>query len=119
MMLHRIARVRRSLLSALALGLICTPILTTACLGQEAGAPPVSPAHYVVLIDLGGFRWDYITHDGAKNLQSIGKSGVIATDGMLPSYPSSTWPNVWTLVTGLYPGHHGIVANRFFEPATK
>ena len=77
-----------------------------------AGAP-----HTVVLILLSGFRWDYAARDDAKNLLALGKSGVSAPRGMLPSFPASTWPNAWTLVTGLYPGHHGIVADTFFDPA--
>jgi alkaline phosphatase D len=86
---------------------------------QEPEANLAQPQHIVVLVDLGGFRWDYATHDGATNLLALGKSGVAAPQGMLPSYPSSTWPNAWTLVTGLYPGHHGIVADQFFDPARK
>ena len=38
---------------------------------------------------------------------------------MIPSYPSLTFPNHYTLVTGLYPEHHGIVANNFYDPARK
>ena len=46
----------------------------------------------------------------------FGKAGVWAPEGMLPSYPSLTFPNHYTLVTGLYPEHHGIVANSFLDP---
>ena len=38
---------------------------------------------------------------------------------MIPSYPSVTFPNHYTIVTGLYPEHHGIVANTFYDPARK
>jgi alkaline phosphatase D len=38
---------------------------------------------------------------------------------MLPSYPSLTFPNHFTIVTGLYPEHHGLVANNFYDPARK
>jgi alkaline phosphatase D len=38
---------------------------------------------------------------------------------MLPSYPSLTFPNHFTIVTGLYPEHHGLVANSFYDPATQ
>lgn len=38
---------------------------------------------------------------------------------MLPSYPSLTFPNHYTIVTGLYPEHHGIVANSFWDPDRK
>ncbi len=71
--------------------------------------------HYVVLVSLDGFRWDYAKRYGAKNLLAIAKVGASAPDGMLPSYPSVTFPNHYTLVTGLYPEHHGIVAMSFFN----
>src|SRR5579863_6312719 len=74
-------------------------------------------AHYVVLVSLDGFRWDYAKHDGAVNLLALGKKGVWAPVGMLPSYPSLTFPNHFTIVTGLYPEHHGLVANSFYDPA--
>ena len=74
-----------------------------------------SQKHYVVLVSLDGFRWDYAKKYGAKNLLAIAAHGASAPDGMLPSYPSLTFPNHYTLVTGLYPEHHGIVANSFYD----
>jgi len=73
--------------------------------------------HYVVLVSLDGFRWDYAKRDNAAHLLALGKQGVWAPEGMLPSYPSLTFPNHFTIVTGLYPEHHGLVANTFFDPA--
>ena len=72
-------------------------------------------AHYVVLVSLDGFRWDYARRDGATHLLALGKRGVWAPEGMLPSYPSLTFPNHYTIVTGLYPEHHGLVANSFYD----
>lgn len=72
--------------------------------------------HYLVLVSLDGFRWDYAARDNATHLLAIGRAGVWAPDGMLPAYPSLTFPNHYTLVTGLYPEHHGIVANSFLDP---
>ena len=72
-------------------------------------------AHYVVLVSLDGFRWDYAKRDDATHLLSLGKHGVWAPLGMLPSYPSLTFPNHFTIVTGLYPEHHGLVANSFYD----
>ena len=71
--------------------------------------------HYVVLVSLDGFRWDYAKRDGAKNLLALGKKGVWAPEGMLPSFPSLPFPNHFTIVTGLYPEHHGLVANSFYD----
>jgi predicted AlkP superfamily pyrophosphatase or phosphodiesterase len=72
-------------------------------------------AHYVVLVSLDGFRWDYAKRDRAENLLALGKKGVWAPEGMMPSYPSLTFPNHFTMVTGLYPEHHGLVANSFYD----
>ena len=73
--------------------------------------------HYVVLVSLDGFRWDYAKRDNASHLLALGKQGVWAPEGMLPSYPSLTFPNHFSIVTGLYPEHHGLVANSFLDPA--
>ena len=73
-------------------------------------------AHYLVLVSLDGFRWDYAKRDGAVHLLQLGKEGVWAPEGMLPSFPSLTFPNHFTIVTGLYPEHHGLVANSFYDP---
>jgi predicted AlkP superfamily pyrophosphatase or phosphodiesterase len=89
----------------------------------EVPHPDNSPAqiakHYVVLVSLDGFRYDYAKLYGAPHLDAIAKDGASAPDGMLPSYPSVTCPNHYTLVTGLYPEHHGIVAMNFYDPARK
>jgi alkaline phosphatase D len=75
--------------------------------------------HYVVLVSIDGFRYDYAKLYGATHLESIGKDGASTPNGMLPSYPSITFPNHYTMVTGLYPEHHGIVAMSFYDPARK
>jgi predicted AlkP superfamily pyrophosphatase or phosphodiesterase len=49
----------------------------------------------------------------------MAKDGASAPEGMLPSYPSLTFPNHLTLVTGLYPEHHGIVANSFYDACAR
>jgi predicted AlkP superfamily pyrophosphatase or phosphodiesterase len=72
-------------------------------------------AHYVVLVSLDGFRWDYTKKYGASDLLALGKQGVWAPEGMLPSYPSLTFPNHYAIVTGLYPEHNGLVANAFLD----
>ncbi len=82
-----------------------------------ANSAAARTAHYVVLVSLDGFRWDYAKRDGATHLLEIGKEGVWAPEGMLPSFPSLTFPNHYTIVTGLYPEHHGLVANSFYDPA--
>lgn len=75
--------------------------------------------HYLVLVSLDGFRWDYAERDGASHLLALGKQGTWAPEGMLPSYPALGLPNRFTLVTGLYPGRHGLVAESFYDPDRK
>ncbi len=93
------------------------PALPLVHFASEPNSAAAQKAHYVVLVSLDGFRWDYAKHDGAANLLAIGKKGVWAPEGMLPSYPSLTFPNHFTIVTGLYPEHHGLVANSFYDSA--
>ena len=101
------------LFCAAAFGQDLTPVVHT-------DNPPNTAAqqakHYVILVSLDGFRYDYPQKYGAPHIQSMAITGASAPDGMLPSYPSITFPNHITLVTGLYPEHHGIVANTFYDP---
>jgi len=69
---------------------------------------------YVILISADGFRSDFSIKYGAKFLQSRAALGVKA-DAMIPSYPTLTFPNHYSIVTGLYPAHHGLVDNRYFD----
>ena len=72
--------------------------------------------HYVILVSLDGFRWDYPRKYGSAHLLKLGAKGASAPEGMLPVYPSLTFPNHISIVTGLYPEHHGIVGNSFWDP---
>lgn len=62
-----------------------------------------------------GFRWDYVDRGITPNVQRLTEEGVRGT--LVPSFPTKTFPNHYTLVTGLYPDHHGIVANSFWDPS--
>ncbi len=75
--------------------------------------------HYVILVSLDGFRYDYPRLYHAQNLLALASRGASAVNGMIPSYPTVTFPNHWSIITGLYPEHHGIVANEFYDPARK
>jgi predicted AlkP superfamily pyrophosphatase or phosphodiesterase len=82
-----------------------------------ANSAQAMKARYVVLVSLDGFRWDYAKKYGATHLLALGKQGVWAPQGMLPSYPSLTFPNHYAMATGLYPEHSGLVANGFVDEA--
>ncbi len=69
---------------------------------------------YVIMISADGFRHDYAEKYGAYNLLNLSSQGIQA-ESMIPSFPSKTFPNHYTLVTGLYPAHHGLVSNSFYD----
>jgi predicted AlkP superfamily pyrophosphatase or phosphodiesterase len=70
---------------------------------------------YLVLLSLDGFRWDYAERDGATHLLALGKGGAWAPEGMMPSFPAVGVSNRFTVVTGFYPGHHGLIAESFYD----
>jgi arylsulfatase A-like enzyme len=92
------------------------PVITV---DHGANSPQQMAKPYVILVSLDGFRYDYVKRYHGEHLLALGAEGASAPDGMLPSYPSITFPNHYTIVTGLYPEHHGIVANNFYDPARK
>jgi predicted AlkP superfamily pyrophosphatase or phosphodiesterase len=71
---------------------------------------------YVILISADGFRYDLADKYQAKNLIRLSSSGV-AADYMQSVFPTLTFPNHYSIITGEYPGHNGIVDNSFFDPA--
>ena len=73
---------------------------------------------YVILISADGFRSDFADKYDAGYLKSKRSLGVSAPS-MIPSYPTLTFPNHYTIVTGLYPAHHGLVNNRYYDPASR
>lgn len=79
-------------------------------------APEQRTKPYVVLVSVDGFRYDYARLYGARHLLEMAKRGASAPDGMVPVFPPVTFSNEYTLVTGLYPEHHGIVGERFYDP---
>jgi predicted AlkP superfamily pyrophosphatase or phosphodiesterase len=85
--------------------------------GPNARAQLAKP--YVILVSLDGFRYSYATQYGAPTLARLAAEGASAPEGMIPSFPSVTFPNHFSIITGLYPEHHGIVENSFFDPARK
>ena len=69
--------------------------------------------NYTVIISLDGLRWDYLDTYDVPFLNQLAREGVKAV--MQPSFPSKTFPNHYTLATGLTPDHHGIIANNFWD----
>src|SRR5688572_12936138 len=109
------ARGRLALLLALAVALI-------ACAGTR---PPSGPAlsepeasrrakPIVILVSLDGWRWDYLDRAQAPRLRALARAGV-RSEGLIPPFPSKTFPSHYTIVTGLYPEHHGIISNNMID----
>ena len=71
---------------------------------------------YIILISADGFRYDLADKYKAENLIRLRASGV-AADFMQPVFPSLTFPNHYSIATGDYPSHNGIVDNNFYDPA--
>lgn len=89
------------------------PATAPAPLAAGVDAAPRAPVTILVSID--GFRPDYLDRGITPNLSRLAAEGV--TGPMRPSFPSKTYPNHWTLVTGLRPDRHGITANSMEDPA--
>ncbi len=83
-----------------------------------AGAARLLPAEraIVILVSLDGFRADYLERLSPPHLLQLAKAGVVA-DGLIPQFPSKTFPNHYTLVTGLTLAHHGIISNNMRDPS--
>ena len=75
-------------------------------------APGTGDSPYLILISIDGFSWDYLSTYPTPALDRIAQSGVRA-ESLRPVFPSLTFPNHYSIATGLYPSEHGIVHNRF------
>lgn len=102
-------------LPALALGL-------SACVSVvQRSAAPVPPAAaevrapVTILVSIDGFRPDYLSREATPVLHALAASGAQAS--MRPSFPTMTFPNHHTLVTGLRPDRHGVIENTMEDPA--
>lgn len=95
----------RSLLAALALLLV--PAVAVAQADED---------RVVILIGIDGFRADYLERGLTPTLSRLAAEGATAEGGMRPSFPTVTFPNFYTLATGLHPDHHGLVYNTMRDP---
>ncbi len=70
---------------------------------------------YLILVGIDGFRHDYFEHFETPTFDQIASAGAKA-EALIPPFPSLTFPSFYSIATGLYPGNHGIVGNRFLDP---
>ena len=82
--------------------------------GALIAASPVGGEPLLIVLSIDGFRFDYLWRGRTPALLSLIQRGVVAP--LRPQYPSYTFPNHYTLVTGLLPSKHGIVSNHFYDP---
>ena len=75
-------------------------------------APEQRDNPYLILISIDGFRWDYQDLYDTPAMNRIARNGVRA-DALVPVFPTLTFPNHYSIATGLYPANHGLVGNRF------
>ncbi|MCB0708744.1 MAG: alkaline phosphatase family protein [Chitinophagaceae bacterium] len=87
---------------------------TQKIIAGRSNAPEQMQKPYLILISADGFRYDLAEKYNATFLKEISAAGVKATS-MKPCFPSLTFPNHYSIVTGLYPSHHGIVDNSFYD----
>ncbi|KAG7088112.1 hypothetical protein E1B28_012137 [Marasmius oreades] len=72
----------------------------------------------VLVVSIDGLRADYLDRGLTPHLLDIAKKGLRAKS-MIPVFPTLTFPNHWALMTGLHAETHGIIANNFWDPASK
>lgn len=96
------------MIGKLRISLLVGAILWPAALFAQNSAPSV------LLVSFDGFRYDYIDKHDLKNFKAFRVEGS-AAEGLIPCYPSLTFPNHYSIVTGMYPQNHGLVDNNFYD----
>ena len=111
-------RVRALLLRlTIATGLLVVCFALSGCsIGASEVAVPLELEPTVLLVSFDGFRWDYMERAVTPTLDRMAAEGVQAR-GLIPVYPSKTFPSHYSIATGLYPGHHGILSNHIRDAA--
>jgi predicted AlkP superfamily pyrophosphatase or phosphodiesterase len=103
----------RRFLALLIAGLL---VVLTGC---KQPAPSAAPRERIlILVSLDAFRWDYLQKYKAPNLSKLAAEGVHAKK-LIPMFPTMTFPNHHTIVTGWRPAHHGVIHNNIYDPTTK
>jgi predicted AlkP superfamily pyrophosphatase or phosphodiesterase len=106
----------RYLILLLLLTSCSTEVIKTVNVPVNSSQAVESP--YVILISIDGYRHDYTEKFHPPFLEQF-KNSSLAAEALIPSFPSKTFPNHLSIVTGLYPEHHGIVANQFLDVTRK
>jgi len=89
-------------------------LITAGCASQEKESEQAGEQPKVLLISIDGFINEYVDRNETPNLDQFIDNGVVA-EYMIPVFPTKTFPNHWTTVTGLYVENHGIITNSFYD----
>ncbi|OLY77659.1 putative pyrophosphatase/phosphodiesterase [Smittium mucronatum] len=104
-------------MTSIAYALLLSAFVSGSPLAVRDANPPLNDkTNTVILISIDGFAQDYFSRGLTPNIANLGKSGIFA-EYMSPVFPSVTFPNHYSIATGLYPEHHGIVGNTFYSKA--
>lgn len=96
-------------------------LLFAACFSVNAAgsgginAPEQRDKPYLILVSLDGFRWDYQDLYETPAMDHIARRGIRA-ERLIPAFPTLTFPNHYSIATGLYPANHGLIGNTFPTP---
>lgn len=104
------------------ISILVAAILIAGCASAPRPAPELAPDDavsnqetHLILISLDGFRTDFLDRGATPTLSRLADEGVRA-EKLIPSFPTKTFPNHYTIVTGLRPSEHGLVANNIYDP---
>ncbi len=90
------------------------PLVSLHSLNQPRGQS-VRERPKLLLLSFDGFRWDYLDRVPVPNFDSLIEEGVMVKQ-VESAYITKTFPNHYSMVTGLYAETHGIVANEMYDP---
>ncbi|KAL2321389.1 hypothetical protein Fmac_030358 [Flemingia macrophylla] len=85
---------------------------------SSSSSATLLPHPVVILVSSDGFRFGYQHKAPTPNIHRLIHGGTEALTGLIPVFPTLTFPNHYSIVTGLYPPHHGIINNFFYDPIT-
>jgi predicted AlkP superfamily pyrophosphatase or phosphodiesterase len=98
--------------------LLCIIFITTFVISthHDKKIDPSNVKTTLILFSLDGFRREYLDRKRTPTLATLAEQGISA-EYMISQFPTETFPNHYSIITGLYPESHGIVANVFYDPA--
>jgi predicted AlkP superfamily pyrophosphatase or phosphodiesterase len=94
------------------------PLIVISCLfafGCQQETSHTPKGEKLLLLSFDGFRYDYLSKAETPNFDHLVEGGVIS-DGLIPIFPSKTFPNYYAIATGLYPENNGFVGNSMYDP---